>query len=99
MQLSLQTMKTKDTFHIETIIDAGNAFVLTGPVANIRRSSDRKTVGTLYRGFRNAPGQFPVPTWWFCPDEPATPVERSEVSEADIICKALAWVGKHRASE
>ncbi len=89
-------MKTKDIFHIEPAADSGNAFMLTGPVASIRLTGENKIVGTIYRSFRNVQGAVPgVPVWWFCPKEPPTPAEHSDVSEADIIRKALAWLASH----
>ena len=70
-------MKAKPTFLLEPVTPDTGAFILSGPVAHIRRTEDGKVVGTIHRSFRNAPGVVPgLPTWWFCPDLPATPVER-----------------------
>jgi hypothetical protein len=91
-------MKPRAKFLIEPVAPDPGVFTLTSLVAYIRRPGRKgEIVGTIHRSFRNAPGVTPgLPTWWFCPDLPATPVERSDDSEADIVAKALAWVQRHR---
>lgn len=90
-------MKAKPKFLLEPVEPDPGTFTLSGPVAHVRRTEDGEIVGTIHRSFRNAPGVTPgLPTWWFCPDLPATPVECSDDSEADIIRKAMDWLNAHR---
>lgn len=86
-------MKTKTNYKIETVPKTDCTFEPTRCVALIREAKSGDLAGSIYRSFRNAPGAEPgLPTWWFCPAEPAIPVVRSDESEADIVRQALEWL-------